>query len=193
MPNQNVSVWTVTLSQTTNVACVHHTLMDATPAQPQTSAILVMLLFSETQHQRLMESVSVKMGTQKMTKKYVFCVQCQDAPTVKHKMFVVFVTLHFIECRHQLTVNAYVMPLTLKTQSINVCCVLHPDVLIVKAKTLVQNATQQSDSTKQSLMANVNAWLQSISIQTHARIAQLHCSAASYAAMGQRVKHATLH
>jgi hypothetical protein len=123
MLNPSVYAWSVMFKSTTNALYAHRSLPAVTHVRPQTSATLAMLLFSEMPLRQLKVSASAKMDTLKMIKKFVYCAQCQDVPTARHKMFAAFAILRFIESRHQLMASVYARQLILKIQSSNVYCV----------------------------------------------------------------------
>jgi hypothetical protein len=120
--NPSASAHPIMLKSTTSALCVHHSSQPVPHARLQTSATLAMFHFSETSLQQLKASVYAKLDTLKMIKTFVYFVLYQDVPTVKYKMFAVFVILRFIEFKHLLMVNAYATRLTLKILSVNVFC-----------------------------------------------------------------------
>jgi hypothetical protein len=94
-----------------------------------------MFHFSETSLQQPKASVFAKMDTLKMIKTFVYCVLCQDVPTVKYKMYAVFAILRFIESKRLLMVNAYATRLTPKILSVNASCAQPQAASTAKVKT----------------------------------------------------------
>ncbi len=191
MPNLSVYVWRLMLRSPISVPYAHSISTGAASARLQTSVIHATPRCSGIQLRRQMVSVFARMVTLKMIKKYASCAQWLDAPTAKHKTFVVYVTIHFIESRPQLTASVSAKLLTVKILLSNVSYARHPDASIARVKTHAPSVIRVSDSTIQSLMESVNVWLRSIWIPTHAKIVRHLYLGVNCAAMDQHVKHAT--
>jgi hypothetical protein len=170
MPNLSASASKLMLRLPISVPCAHCISTGAASAHLPTSVIHATFRCLGIRLRQQMVSVFARMGTPKMIKKYASCAQCLDAPTAKHKTFVVYVTIHFIESRPQSTASVSAKPLTLKILSSNVSYAQRLDASIARVKTHAPSVIRVWDLTIQSPMESANVWPQSIWILTYAKI-----------------------